>query len=196
MTRMPACLATELARRLADERQHQPRRITLRVTGHTESASHRQTVETTLRELRSFWGKNCFGIFAHPTGRGHFVQAWFGHAPTVAGEASDCDAYRTGHLPPEARQRLLELGWHDPKKTPYESHYSWLWDWNYAREWPLELGLIASDVARALHEVYRVGPEQDLEVTLDRTWNGGEGEEASVAAYELPPATPCVAVVA
>jgi hypothetical protein len=71
-----------------------------------------------------------------------------------------------------------------------------LWDWNYAREWPLELGLIASDVARALNEVYRVGPEQDLEVTLDRTWNGGEGEEASVAAYELPPATPCVAVVA
>jgi hypothetical protein len=71
-----------------------------------------------------------------------------------------------------------------------------LWDWNYAREWPLELGLIASDLALALHEVYRVEPEEDLEVTLDRTWNGGEREEASVAAVALPPATPCVAVVA
>jgi hypothetical protein len=71
-----------------------------------------------------------------------------------------------------------------------------LWDWNYAREWPLELGLIASDLALTLHEVYRVEPEEDLEVTLDRTWNGGEREEASVAAVALPPATPCVAVLA
>jgi hypothetical protein len=67
------------------------------------------------------------------------------------------------------RTRLVELGWHDPKVAGYEpAHYRWLWDMNYAREWPIELGLIAHDLAVTLHEVYSLGPAEDLHITLTR----------------------------
>jgi hypothetical protein len=53
------CATTDLAQRLSQERPRRPCRLCVRVTGHTAPNAHQRTIATVLRELNSFWGKDC-----------------------------------------------------------------------------------------------------------------------------------------
>lgn len=162
--------ASELSDALAELRRVAPTELFLHVTDHGERAHHAETVTTTLRELRAFWGRQSSGIFMQRRANRNFVQTWL-HAGKsgVYCEAVDQNAYTRGHLTHQQRILLLDLGWHDPKLRPYApSEYQWLWDKNYACEWPLHLPGIAEHLVSTLHKVYGLNRKNDLSIKLRR----------------------------
>ena len=195
-----AVTARGLAEALAELRGDVPQTAYVRVVGHDRGkAGHRQTIAVVLRELHAFWGNQRFGIFNKYAKHGEFVQSWLSSsAASVYGEAADPRAYQNGgHLSDEGRQLLASLGWHDPKTQPYQpSEFEWLWDQNFAREWPLAVEEIAADLARTLHLAYAVNPSDDLRVKLQRCPETDAQQSRVSQTARVPLVTPTICVAA